>query len=183
MLFLVSMHLGGWTWSSWTYAFSIGIVGPLAVVEVRRKAVVTGAAILLISVTAIIAAGLPQYFGYSASNLSWYDLTAHYLGALTLTIILWSVLYWTKAVEGSASATRKCQYAAVVAMLVASVTFEMLEFSTDAALGWTNFHAGVDTAGDIIFDIAGVASAAIVVARHKVVAMRRPFWHADASTA
>lgn len=180
-MFVVSMHLGGWTWSSWTYAFSLGIVAPLAVIEIKRKAVVTGAAILLISITAMIAAGLPQYFGYSTSDLSWYDLTAHYLGALTLTVLLWSVLYWAKVVGGPASAAKRCLYAAVIVMLAASVMFEMLEFSTDAVLGWTNFHAGVDTMGDVIFDIAGVTSAAILVARHGIIAMKLPFWHAGAS--
>ncbi len=183
LLFMLSMHLGGWTWSSWTYAFSLCMVAPLAVIEVKRKAVITGAAIFLVSVTAVIAAGLPQYFGYSVSDLSWYDLTAHYLGALTLTVVLWSMLYWTRVVNGPAAASRACFYVAVIGMLVASVTFELLEFFTDAAFGWTNFHSGVDTVGDILFDVAGVMSAATLIARHRIVAMRLPFWHADASAA
>lgn len=155
----------------------------MAAIEVKRKAAITGAAILLVSVTAVIAAGLPQYFGYSVSDLSWYDLTAHYLGALTLTVVLWSVLYWTKAVNAPATVSRACFYMAVVGMLVACVTFELLEFFTDAAFGWTNFHPGVDTIGDILFDVAGVVSAATLIARHGIVAMRLPFWHADASAA
>lgn len=178
-LFLLSMHLGGWTWSSWTYAFSLGIAVPLVAIEVKRRAVITGAAILLFSVTALIAAGLPQYFGYSTSALSWYDLTAHYLGALALTVLLWSVLCWVRADGGRADDSRIWLVFAVAAMLVASVVFELLEFFTDAVMGWTNFHAGIDTIGDIMFDVAGVASAALIIARHRVMAIRLPFWHAD----
>ena len=89
-MFLLSMHLGGWTWSSWTYAFSLGIAVPLAVVEIKRRAVITGAAIILFSAQVLIAAGLPQYFGYSTSDLSWYDLTAHFIGAMAVTLLLWS---------------------------------------------------------------------------------------------
>ena len=59
-MFLLSMHLGGWSWSSWTYAFSLGIAVPLVAIEVKRRAVITGAAIILFSATALIAAGLPQ---------------------------------------------------------------------------------------------------------------------------
>jgi len=181
-LFLLSMYLGGWTWSSWTYAFSLGIAVPLVAIEVKRRAVITGAAILLFSGTALIAAGLPQYFGYSTSVLSWYDLTAHYFGALALTVLLWSVLCWVRAADGSADDSRPWLIFAVASMLVACVVFELLEFTTDAMMGWANFHAGIDTIGDIIFDVAGVATAAMVIARHGVTAIKRPFWYADAST-
>lgn len=179
-LFILSMHLGGWTWSSWTYAFSLGIAVPLVAIEVKRRAVITGAAILLFSGTAVIAAGLPQYFGYSTSVLSWYDLTAHYLGALALTVLLWSVLCWVRAADGRADDSRAWLMFAVVSVLVASVVFELLEFTTDAMMGWANFHAGIDTIGDIIFDVAGVATAAMVIARHGVTAIKRPFWYVDA---
>ncbi len=179
-LFILSMHLGGWTWSSWTYAFSLGIAVPLVVIEVKRRAVITGAAILLFSATALIAAGLPQYFGYSTSALSWYDLTAHFLGALAITVLLWSVLCWVGADGGRAIRFRTRLMFVVASMLVASVVFELLEFSTDAMMGWANFHAGIDTIGDIIFDVAGVATAALVIARHQVIVIKRPFWHADA---
>lgn len=178
-LFFLSMHLGGWTWSSWTYAFSLGIAVPLAAIEIKRRAVITGAAILLFSGTALVAAGLPQYFGYSTSVLSWYDLTAHYLGALALTVLLWSVLCWTRAAGGSAGGSRRLLMFVVALMLVACVVFELLEFTTDALMGWANFHAGIDTIGDIIFDVAGVATAAMVIARHGVTVIRRPFWHAE----
>ena len=178
-LFLLSMYLGGWTWSSWTYAFSLGIAVPLVAIEVKRRAVITGAAILLFSVTAIIAAGIPQYFGYSTSVLSWYDLTAHYLGALALTVLLWSVLCWVRAADGRVDDSRAWLIFTAVAMLAASVVFELLEFTTDAMMGWANFHAGIDTIGDIIFDVAGVATAATVIARHGVTAIKRPFWYAE----
>jgi len=181
-MFLLSMHLGGWTWSSWTYAISFGIMVPLVAIEVKRRAVITGAAILLFSITALIAAGLPQYFGYSTSDLSWYDLTAHYLGALALTVLLWSVLSWIRTDGDRADYSRVWLILAVGGMLVASVAFELLEFFTDAFLGWTNFHAGIDTVGDIMFDIAGVTSAALIISRHRVSAIKLPFWHAGAST-
>lgn len=178
-LFLLSMYLGGWTWSSWTYAISLGIMVPLVAIEVKRRAVITGAAILLFSVTALIAAGLPQYFGYSTSDLSWYDLTAHYLGALALTVLVWSVLCWVRSDVGRAVNRRGMFLFVVAGMIAASISFELLEYSTDALLGWTNFHAGIDTIGDIIFDVAGVMTAAMVIARHRVIVIRRPFWQTE----
>ena len=179
-MFLLSIHLGGWTWSSWTYAFSLGMVVPLAIVEIKRRAVITGAAIILFSATVLIAAGLPQYFGYSASDLSWYDLTAHFLGAMAITLLLWSTAVWIKSERGHADETASLLVLVISAMLVASIAFELLELFTDAAMGWTNFHPGLDTAGDVIFDVAGIATAALVISRHEFTAMRRPFWHVNA---
>jgi hypothetical protein len=45
--------------------------------------------------------------------------------------------------------------------------------------GWTNFHVGIDTVGDLIFDIAGVITAALAISRHRVSLVRRPFWHSE----
>ncbi len=183
-LFMLSMYLGGWTWSSWTYAFSLGIAFPLVAVEVKRKAVITGGAILLLAAAVIVGAGLPQYFGYSASHLSFYDLAAHYLGTMFLTVFLWSLMCWTASPSGPSRENGRMNLLIAVAVLLAvSVTFEFAEFITDMLFGWSNFHPGVDTLGDLIFDVAGVVTAAVLISRHKVSVLRRPFWHEDASAA
>lgn len=182
-LFLLSMHLGGWSWSSWTYAFSLSIAVPLVAIEMRRKAVITGAAILLLLFTVVIDAGLPQYFGYSPSDLSWYDLSAHYLGTLMLTVFLWSVLCWTWSNGHGHVETRARFLAAVTTVVMVSMIFEALELATDSLLGWGNSRGVVDTVGDMIFDLAGVLTAAILIARHRFIALRRPFWHSDPSAA
>lgn len=44
-----------------------------------------------------------------------------------------------------------------------------------------DYHVGMDTFGDLIFDFAGIFSAALLIARHRVSPIRRPFWHADMS--
>jgi uncharacterized membrane protein YhaH (DUF805 family) len=180
-LFLLSMHLGGWTWSSWTYAFSLCIVFPLVAIEMRRKAVITGAAVVLLFFTVVIDAGLPQYFGYSPSDLSWYDLGAHYLGALLLTVLLWSVLCWTWSNGSSPVESRSRFFIVVMTVVMVSLIFEVLEFSTDSVLGWGNSRGLVDTVGDMIFDLAGVLTAATLIARHRFIALRRPFWHSEPS--
>ncbi|HIH01074.1 TPA: hypothetical protein HA259_03180 [Thermoplasmata archaeon] len=182
-LFLLSMHLGGWTWSSWTYAFSLSIAVPLVAIEVRKKAVITGAALFLLFFTVVIDAGLPRYFGYSPSDLSWYDLTAHYLGTLLLTVLLWSVLCWTWSNGEGHVETRARFFAAVMTVLMVSMIFEVLELSTDSLLGWGNSRGVVDTVGDMIFDLAGIFTAAILIARHRFIAIRRPFWHSEPVTA
>lgn len=183
-LFSLSMHLGGWTWSSWTYAFSIALVAPLAAIELKRKAVITGGAVVLLAITVIIDAGLPQYFGYSASHLSWYDLLAHYLGAMVMTVFLWSFMCWTVSPSGppKENGRRKLLFA-LTTMVIVSVVFEVAEFTTDALFGWGNFYAGVDTVGDLAFDMAGVATAGILISRHRVCALRRPFWHSEPASA
>jgi hypothetical protein len=66
---------------------------------------------------------------------------------------------------------------AVTTIIVVSIFFEFTEFISDIVFGWSNFHPGVDTTGDIIFDVAGVFTAAVVIARHRVSALKRPFWH------
>ena len=183
-LFSLSLYLGGWTWSSWTYAFSLGLALPLVAIGVKRKAVITGGAVVLLAVTVIIDAGLPQYFGYSPSDLSWYDLTAHFLGAMLLTIFLWSFIWWALSPTGPPAENGRRKFVfAVTAVLLVSVMFEFAEFLTDALFGWGNFHAGVDTLGDLIFDVAGVMTAALLISRHRVSALRRPFWHAGSSPA
>ena len=179
-LFLLSMHLGGWGWSSWTYAFSLSIAVPLVVIELKRKAVITGGAILLLFFTVLIDAGLPQYFGYSPSDLSWYDLGAHFLGAFAMTFFLWSVLCWTSPQGPPATNGRLKLLAAVTTILIVSMVFEMLELATDAMFGWVNYRGVVDTAGDLIFDFGGVAAAATIIARHRIVAMKLPFWYSRA---
>jgi len=149
-------------------------------IEIRRKAVITGGAALLLVSSVIIAAGLPQYFGYSASDLSWYDLSAHYLGALASTVFLWSIICWAVSPRGPPRENgRRKLLAAMLLVIVASVFFELAEFSTDAVFGWANFHAGIDTLGDLIFDFAGVLTAGFVISRHRLSAIRRPFWFSD----
>ena len=183
-LFMVSMYLGGWSWSSWTYTFALGIAVPLTLVEVKRKAVITGwAAVLLVS-TAVVDAGIPTYFGYNPSDLSWYDLLAHYLGTVLMTVFVWTMICWTVSPDGPPRENgRRKFWSAVMIMLVVSVVFEFLEYFTDMLFGWTNFHIGVDTVGDLIFDVAGVLTAAVAIARHRVSLLKKPFWHADRAAA
>lgn len=177
-LFLMSMERGGWTWSSWTYAFSFAIVVPLILLELKRKAVITGGAIFLLFFMVLIDAGMPGYLGYSPSDLNWYDNLAHYLGAVGLTMFLWSFICWTVSPTGPPKTNgRRKFYAAVLIMVVVSIFFEFTEFFTDAIFGWSNFHPGVDTIGDLIFDLSGIFSAAVVIARHRVSILKRPFWH------
>lgn len=179
-LFMISMALGGWSWSSWTYTFALGIAIPLTLVEVKRKAVITGWAAVLLVATAIVDAGVPSYFGYTPSDLSWYDLLAHYLGTILLTVFVWTMICWTLSPHGPPRENgRRKFWSAVMIMLVVSVFFEFLEYFTDIMFGWTNFHVGIDTVGDLIFDIAGVITAALAISRHRVSFVRRPFWHSE----
>lgn len=183
-LLSLSLYLGGWTWSSWTYTFSLGVALPLVALELKRKVVITGGAILLLATTVIIGAGLPQYFGYSSSDLSWYDLAAHYLGALFMTVFLWSLVCWTVSPSGPSEVHRNRRLLAIVAAVLAiALVFEFAEFITDLMFGWRNFHPGIDTYGDIIFDIAGIVTAALLISRHGVTILRRPFWHEERSGA
>ena len=176
-LFLMSMERGGWTWSSWTYAFSFVIGIPLVLLELKRKAVITGGALLLLFFMVLIDAGMPGYLGYSPSDANWYDNVAHLLGAVALTLFLWSFLWWTLCSSGPPRENGTRKFVLVMAiMFVVSFFFEFTEFFTDAIFGWTNFHPGIDTVGDLIFDFAGVICAGIVIARHKVSAIKRPFW-------
>jgi uncharacterized membrane protein YhaH (DUF805 family) len=179
-LFLMSMERGGWSWSSWTYAFSFVIMIPLVAFELKRKAVITGSAIILLFFMVLIDAGMPGYFGYSQSDLNWYDNLAHYLGTLVLTMFLWSFICWTMSPTGPPVTNgRRKFWAAILTMVVISFFFEFTEFFTDAIFGWSNFHPGVDTVGDLIFDLAGVFTAGVVIARHRVSTLTRPFWHAE----
>lgn len=182
-LFMMSMERGGWSWSSWTYAFSFVIMIPLVVFEMKRKAVITGGAIILLFFMVLIDAGMPGYFGYSASDLNWYDNLAHYLGALVMTMFLWSFICWTVSPTGPPKSNgRRKLLLAVTTIIVVSIFFEFTEFITDFVFGWSNFHPGVDTMGDIIFDVAGVFTAAVVIARHRISVLERPFWHNEPSS-
>ena len=183
-LFLMSMERGGWTWSSWTYAFSFVIMIPLVVLELKRKAIITGGAIILLFFMVLIDAGMPGYFGYSQSDLNWYDNLAHYLGTLVMTMFLWSFICWTMSPTGPPTTNgRRKFWAAILTIAMISFFFEFTEFFTDSMFGWSNFHPGVDTVGDLIFDLAGVFTAGVVIARHRVSTLTRPFWHIDAMTA
>jgi len=179
-LFLMSMERGGWSWSSWTYAFSFVIGVPLILLEVKRKVVVSGGAVLLLFFMVLIDAGMPGYLGYSPSDANWYDNWAHFLGAIALTFFLWSFLWWGLSPSGppSENGARKFVFV-MITMFVVSFFFEFTEFFSDFLFGWTNFHPGIDTVGDLIFDFAGIISAGIVIARHRVSAIKRPFWHAE----
>ena len=181
-LFALSMFLGGWGWSSWTYLFSFAVVAPLATMELKRKAVITGGAALLLFFTVVIDAGLPQYFGYNPSDYNQYDNLAHLLGTFLMTWFLWAFICWTVSPTGPSkeNGTRKFLFA-IITMVLVSFIFEFMEFITDFMFGWRNFHVGVDIMGDLIFDFAGIFSAALLIARHRVSPIRRPFWHADAS--
>jgi len=179
-LFVMSMERGGWTWSSWTYSFSFVILAPLAVFELKRKAVITGGAVLLLFLMVVIDAGMPGYFGYSPSDTNWYDNWAHLIGTIGMTMFLWSFLCWALSPTGPPSTNGRRKFVlAIATMVVISVFFEFTEFFTDAIFGWTNFHPGIDTVGDLIFDLAGVTIAAILIGRHRLSLIERPFWHAE----
>ncbi len=180
-LFLASMERGGWTWSSWTYAFSFVIFVPLVIFELKRRAVITGGAIILLFFMVLIDAGMPGAFGYSPSDNNWYDNWAHLLGTLALTLFLWSFMCWALHSSGPdiSNGGRRMLWLAIATMAVVSFIFEFTEFFTDAFFGWTNFHPGIDTAGDLIFDSAGIIIAGLLIGRHGVSALRRPFWHSE----
>ena len=179
-LFVMSMERGGWTWSSWTYAFSFTIMVPLVALEIKRKAIITGGALMMLFFMVVVDAGMPGMFGYSPSNFNWYDNLAHLLGTMVMTFFLWSIICWTLSPTGPPTTNgRRKFWAAIVTMLVISFFFEFTEFFTDIIFGWTNFHPGID----LIFDVAGVLAAGFVIARHRVSVLRIPFWHAEASAA
>jgi hypothetical protein len=179
-LFSMSMMWGGWSWSSWTYAFSFAIMIPLLLLERYRKVVITGGALILLTFMVLIDAGMPGYLGYSPSDLNWYDNVAHYLGAAGLTLFLWAFMWWTISPTGPPKENGYSKFVLTIAvMLVVSVFFEFTEFFSDFLFGWQNFHPGVDTIGDIIFDTAGVLTAAFVIGRHRYSPLRRPFWNAE----
>jgi len=181
-LFAMSMERGGWSWSSWTYAFSFLIVPVLALFEMTRKAVITGAAVMLLFFMVLIDAGMPGLFGYHPSDLNWYDNLAHFLGAFVLTMFLWSFLWWALSPTGPPMENGARKFlVVVVTMVMIVVIFELMEFFTDSLFGWTNFHPGIDTLGDLIFDFAGIMAAAEVIGRHRVMVIDRPFWHAEAA--
>jgi len=183
-LFIMSMYNGGWTWSSWTYAFSFAILVPLMVLERYRRVIITGGALILLFFMVVIDAGMPGYFGYSPSDLNWYDNLAHYLGALVITMFLWAFIWWTASPSGPPSENGHRKFVlTITVMLVVSVFFEFTEFFSDVLFGWTNFHPGVDTIGDLIFDVAGVLTAGFVIGRHRYSPLKRPFWHAETSPA
>jgi hypothetical protein len=181
-LFTMSMIWGGWSWSSWTYAFSFAILVPLVLLETRRKVVITGGALIMLFFMVLIDAGMPGYLGYSASDYSWYDNIAHFLGAFVLTMFLWAFIWWGVSPSGppSTNGARKF-FLTILTMLTVVVFFEFTEFFSDILFGWTNFHAGVDTIGDVIFDVAGIACAGFLIGRHRISAVKRPFWHARPS--
>jgi hypothetical protein len=183
-LFVMSMIRGGWSWSSWTYAFSFVIVVPLAFFEHYRKAVITGSAMILLFFMALIDAGMPGYFGYSPSDYNWYDNWAHLIGTFGLTLFLWAFIWWTLRPDGppNSNGTRKFVLTITI-MVVVSFFFEFTEFFSDYLFGWTNFHPGIDTIGDLIFDFAGIACAAVLIARHRYSPLKKPFWYAERAQA
>jgi len=179
-LFVMSMIRGGWTWSSWTYALSFAILGPLMILERFRRVVITGGALILLFFMVVVDAGMPGYFGYNPSDLNWYDNLAHFLGALGITMFLWAFIWWTVSPSGPPRENGHRKFVLTIAiMLVMSVFFEFTEFFSDILFGWTNFHPGIDTVGDIIFDVAGVLTAGFVIGRHRYSPLKRPFWHIE----
>lgn len=179
-LFIMTMERGGWGWSSWTDAFAFVIIVPLILFEHKRKAVITGGAIMLLFFMILVDAGMPGWFGYSPSDLNWYDNWAHLIGTFGMTLFLWSFLCWSLSPTGPPTTNGRRKFVfAIATMVVVSIFFEFTEFFSDAIFGWTNFHPGIDTVGDLIFDFAGIASAGLVIARHRLSVIKRPFWHAE----
>jgi len=179
-LFVMSMERGGWGWSSWTYSFAFVILVPLVLLELKRKAIITGGAIILLFFMVVMDAGMPGYFGYSPSDTNWYDNWAHLVGVTGMTLFLWSFLSWTLSPTGPSKTNGRRIFAFTIAtMVVISIFFEFTEFFTDALFGWTNFHPGIDTIGDLIFDMAGVTIAGLMIGRHRLSVLERPFWHSE----
>jgi hypothetical protein len=182
-LFVMSMERGGWGWSSWTYSFAFVILVPLVLLEWKRKAIITGGAVILLFFMVVMDAGMPGYFGYSPSDTNWYDNWAHLVGVAGMTLFLWSFLCWTLSPTGPPKTNGRRKFVfAIATMVVISFFFEFTEFFTDAIFGWTNFHPGIDTIGDLIFDMAGITIAGLMIGRHRVSMIRRPFWQANASS-
>ncbi len=100
-----------------------------------------------------------------------------------LTLFFWAFLCWSLSPNGppKENGHRKLLLTVVV-MLTVSAFFEFAEFFSDIMFGWRNFHPGIDTAGDIIFDTAGIVTAVLVIGRHRYSPLKRPFWHAETSS-
>lgn len=179
-LFIMALVRGGWTWSSWTYALSFAILVPLVPLESRRKAVISGGGFIVLFLTVVTDAGMPGYFGYSASLPDWYDRAAHYMGAACITLFLWSIIWWTKSPSGPPKkGGQRVLLTTIVAMVALSTLFKATEYMGDFLYGLTNTHGYVDTAGDLMFNLAGIAAASIVIKRHNYSVLKRPFWYSE----
>lgn len=179
-LFVMALEWGGWTWSSWTYALSFVILAPLVLLESNRRVIITGGGFVILILMVLIDAGMPGYFGYGLSDYDFYDKFAHYAGAAGITLFLWSVIWWTISPSGPPKVDgRKILIMTVVAMIALSTFFKFSEYIGDFLYGFKNAHDNVDTVGDLIFNLAGIAAAAIVIGRHNLSVLKRPFWHAE----
>ncbi len=179
-LFVMSFDWGGWSWSSWTYALSFIVLVPLVLLESARRVIITGGGFIILFLTVLVDAGMPRYFGYSLADYNLYDKFAHFAGAATITLFLWAVTWWTLSPAGpSKTERRRILLITIVIVIVASTLFKSTEYLGDFLYGLKNTHGYVDTVSDLIFNVAGIAAAAIVISRHNYSVLRRPFWYAE----
>jgi hypothetical protein len=102
---------------------------------------------------------------------------------LLLTVFLWTFVCWALSPTGPPRENGRRKFISVVlTVAIVSLLFELTEFMTDVMFGWTNFHPGIDTAGDIIFDMAGLATGAFLIWRHRLSAVKRPFWITESTS-
>lgn len=177
-LFIMALARGGWTWSSWTYALSFVIMIPLVPLESHRKVIISGGGFVVLLFMVVIDAGMPGYFGYSLSDYNLYDKAAHYMGAAGITLFLWSVIWWTISPSGPPKTNgRRVLLITIIIMVVLSTFFKSTEYIGDYLYGWKNIHGYVDTVSDLMFNLAGIAAAGIVIKRHNYSVLKQPFWH------
>ncbi len=138
---------------------------------------ITGGAMLLLFFMVVLDSGMPGYFGCSVSDTNWYDNWAHLVGVFGMTMLLWSFLCWAPGSDRPRGGNGTRRFVLVIGTMVAvSFLFDFIEFLTDALFGWTNFHPGTDTVGDLTFDLAGVTIGGLVISRHGASLLSRPFW-------
>ena len=179
-LFIMSFEWGGWGWPTCTYAFSFVILAPLILLECNRKATITGGGFVILILMVLIDAGMPRHFGYTLADYNLYDKFAHYAGAAGITLFLWSVVWWTVSPSGPQKTdSSKILLITVVVMAVVSMLFKFAECMGDSLFGFANTHGYIDTVSDFIFNIAGIAAAAVVIKRHNYSVIKRPFWYAE----
>lgn len=135
-------------------------IQPISFEEKRKKLIRRSAEIIL----AIFLVNYAAMTFYWYATIWWFDIPMHFLGGFWLGLSALWLYFYARKMPRQDMRLGRALFVCCAAVVVFGVAWEFFEFGIDRLITLAP-HNRLDTASDILFDLAGGLSATLLLAR------------------